>query len=367
MHIAGEHVVPDSLFGKVVDALGPHVAVVDATGLIMAVNRAWMRFAEENGPVDMARVGVGANYFKVCEADTEHRSAKRALRGIRSVLTGELNRFELDYPCHSPSRHRWYTMQVTSIQSDPPLLAIAHIDLTRRKLVERRLLKRLERLVEQMTKIEQDERRRLASQLHDHLQQLLVAARMALSSGTLQNLDPGIVHQINNARKYLDEAVTATRSLSSQIRPLALEETGLAQALRQLAAQHTQLYKIPVDLTLNPPEFDLPETHGVFLYHVVRELLLNAVKHASPTRHTVNVTCESSRITLTVADNGTGTDPQRLLSEHPESGTGLRAIRQRLRYLGGKMTVQSAPNQGTTITLAVPGRGIRCTSNKPQK
>lgn len=344
---------------QVVDALRAHVAVVAEDGAIVAVNRAWTRFAVDNGIADPARVGVGANYLEVCRRARERsRAAGRAYRGLRDVLEGNSDHFEMDYACPGYGRRNWFTMQVTAMHGPERRAAVSHIDLTRRKIIERRLLRRLRSLADQMTEVEQTERARLSAQLHDHLQQLLVAARLALVAAPLRRIeDPAADRQLEQARQYLDEAVKATRSLSAQIRPLDLEESGLEEALHRLIQQHDQLYHVPVEADIRLRGGEPPHALAAFIYHATRELLFNAVKHAKPEHEWVMLRGDERVLSLTVSDDGVGADPEALRCEHSDGcGTGMSTIRQRLRYFNGRMHVETAPQKGTAITLTVPLR-----------
>lgn len=348
--------VSQHLPDRVVDAQRCHLAVVDAAGTIVAVNRAWMRFAIDNGVAPPQRVGPGANYIEVCRKAASHsRAAERALRGIKAVLGQERDAFSMVYACPAYGRRAWYKMEVTPLHDHQPMVVIQHADLTRRKAVEHRLLRRLNRLARQMIDIEEAERNRLSSQLHDHLQQLLVAARMALSSRTVQQVDDPASAQVRQAVDYLEEAVRATRSLSVELRPLTLERAGLIEALAELAQQHEQLYGIEVDFRVSSGFPKLPYPMASFIYHAAREMLFNAVKHAEPSHQIISLTHEDGRIFVAVSDDGRGMDPAAVDRHADEGGgTGLATIRQRLDYFGGRMDIDTAPQQGTTVWLTLP-------------
>lgn len=355
MFTRGGQPLPD-IADRAVDAIGEHLAIVDREGAIIAVNRAWTRFAVDNGVADPAEVGVRANYLDVCRrARPRTPSAERALRGLTDVLTGRTDQFEMVYACPGYGRRHWFTMQVTAIHGPSRCAVVAHFDLTRRKVVERRLLRRLRAMADEMTEIEQAERARLSAQLHDHLQQLLVAARLALLAAPLRELDERAESQLQQARHFIDEAIKATRSLSAQIRPPALEEAGLPDALQQLTQQHEQLYNIPVDYHVAADSAKIPHAVAAFVYHATREMLFNAVKHAHASRQWVTLACDRRTLRITVADDGVGADPETLRCEDSDvCGTGLTTIRQRLRYFSGRMEVETAPGRGTAITLTLP-------------
>ena len=122
----------------VLDSLSAHIAVLDEQGTIVAVNEAWRRFARENGGVD-ERVHLGANYLSVCQAAMEGQAdelAAAALRGIRAVLEGTQASFSLEYPCHSSSVERWFSMIVRPLGGARRGVVIAHETITERKQAE---------------------------------------------------------------------------------------------------------------------------------------------------------------------------------------------------------------------------------------
>jgi two-component system CheB/CheR fusion protein len=100
-----------------VDAAGANVCIIDASGIIIKVNKAWRRFAEANGCSAEALIGVGADYLDACAkgAASGEPSGAEALEGILSVMQGTVERFELHYPCHSPDVERWFLMLVSPV------------------------------------------------------------------------------------------------------------------------------------------------------------------------------------------------------------------------------------------------------------
>jgi two-component system, NtrC family, sensor kinase len=113
-----------------------HSAIVDNSGTIVAVNKAWKRFAKDNGAADLSKVSEGANYLDVCERATGEHSpyAQSFGEGLRSVLCSREERFAMEYPCHSPTERRWFVGGVRRFgDGDPPMALVAHENVTRRK------------------------------------------------------------------------------------------------------------------------------------------------------------------------------------------------------------------------------------------
>jgi hypothetical protein len=114
------------------DELPEHTAIVDNSGTIVAVNKAWKRFAEDNG-ADLSKVSEGANYLDVCERATGEHShyAQSFGEGLRSVLSGREERFAMEYPCHSPTERRWFVGRVERFaDDDSPMALVVHENVT---------------------------------------------------------------------------------------------------------------------------------------------------------------------------------------------------------------------------------------------
>ena len=131
----------ERLAHSTVDALSAHIAILDEHGFIISVNRAWLTFSAENQG-DESKTAVGVNYLTVCDraADQNDETAARVAVGIREILQGGKNDFTLEYPCHSSSEKRWFILRVTSFpEEDAVRLAVAHENITTRKLAEEAL------------------------------------------------------------------------------------------------------------------------------------------------------------------------------------------------------------------------------------
>ncbi len=128
----------EELSRVVLDAINSHVAVLDRHGTILAVNKAWERFAGENGADPASSVAPGSNYLEVCRTASRSGSGDsvNALNGVLSVLEGEREAFEMEYACHSPREQRWFTMSVTPIAASEGRALVAHINITRQKALQ---------------------------------------------------------------------------------------------------------------------------------------------------------------------------------------------------------------------------------------
>jgi PAS domain S-box-containing protein len=129
----------DSFNASILDTLTENITVLDANGIMVTVNRAWRRFAAENGLPEARQHWVGVNYLTVCEAactQDNEADARSALAGIRAVLTGAQPDFSLEYPCHSPHQQRWFQMKVSPLTAPHTGVVITHENITARKRAE---------------------------------------------------------------------------------------------------------------------------------------------------------------------------------------------------------------------------------------
>jgi PAS domain S-box-containing protein len=130
-----------------IDALSSHVAVLNEHGVILTVNEAWRRFADEN-QYDGHNYGVGSNYVEECkQASSDCLETDTVGQGLLAVLRGERQEFHLEYPCHSPTQQRWFMMHVTAFHTPGPRrVVVAHENITDRKLAEERIRESQEQL-----------------------------------------------------------------------------------------------------------------------------------------------------------------------------------------------------------------------------
>jgi diguanylate cyclase (GGDEF)-like protein len=126
----------------VIDALASHICVTDRQGVIIAVNRAWRRFGEENGG-SSCNSDVGVHYLRICQGSSGDGAdeADDFALGVRAVLEGQSELFELEYPCHSPTESRWFLGRVTPLGVEQGGAVVSHLNITARKLMEFELAK----------------------------------------------------------------------------------------------------------------------------------------------------------------------------------------------------------------------------------
>lgn len=125
----------------ILDSLTSHIAVINAKGTILKVNKSWNTFAQNNGGDASEKYGEGANYFDACrrQNNTTDEFASQVLKGIKDVLNGDINDFYLEYPCHSPVTKRWFNMRINLFEGSETMILIEHHDISERKMAEQNL------------------------------------------------------------------------------------------------------------------------------------------------------------------------------------------------------------------------------------
>jgi CheY-like chemotaxis protein len=201
--------------------------------------------------------------------------------------------------------------------------------------------------------VEQRERQRIAGDLHDYLAQVLALGRMKLSQAKREELPPRSRGFIEESDDMLAQALTYTRSLVAELSPPILRESGLPQAIKWLAEQ-MRLRDMTVAVDCDMDLEWVNDDQSVLLFQSARELLINVSKHAGTPRASVSVWIKDKLLHLCVADDGAGFDSTETSANGKGTKFGLFSIRERMEDLGGRVSIESAPGQGTKITLIVP-------------
>lgn len=221
--------------------------------------------------------------------------------------------------------------------------------------VERRA-QQLSALATELTQTEERERRRLAQVLHDHLQQLLVGAKLHTIALRNKTEDEHTVVALQQITTLLEQSVAATRALTVELSPPVLYEGTLAEALDWLARWVQERHGLAVATSLDAHAVPAGDDVRILLFQAARELLFNVVKHAQVERAYLGMRIvDQNVIELVVADEGVGFEaPPADDTTITPSGFGLFSIRERLQLLGGRMEVTSSSQQGTRVTLYAP-------------
>jgi PAS domain S-box-containing protein len=229
-------------------------------------------------------------------------------------------------------------------------------EITERKLAQERLLtyhKRLRSLASSLSLAEEQERRRIATEVHDLIGQNLAFAKLKLAAllGTSSGSAREAVKEVNG---LVDEAIRDSRFLVSELGAPVLYELGLVAGVEWLTQQTQKRYGITIDCQDDGQPKPVRDDIRVLLFQAVRELLANVVRHAKAQRTKVSITKNHHRIQIDVEDDGVGFNPEETIPGGDENVFGLFSIRERLEPLGGYMKVSSEPGHGTRVTIMGP-------------
>lgn len=220
----------------------------------------------------------------------------------------------------------------------------------------------LARLASEITLAEEQERHRLAQVLHDHLQQILVAAKLELSVLARKIKDDEHHTLIADISGLIEESIRESRSLTVELSPPILHEAGLSAGLQWLARRMQHKYGFDVKLDLSGGDGIERDDISILCFQSVRELLFNCVKHSGVKAAAVSVRRDANKtLELRVSDKGRGFDAQNVWRKAARaSGSfGLFSIRERLNLLGGRFEISSRPGAGATFQLTIPHGAIR--------
>jgi signal transduction histidine kinase/ligand-binding sensor domain-containing protein len=209
-------------------------------------------------------------------------------------------------------------------------------------------------LNERLMGAQEQERIRIAGELHDGVMQQMLAATMMVGTAK-RRLDEPVQARatLDKIQEKLVEAGADIRQLSHDLHPPLLQDAGLPKALQASCEQFSAASGIPVSCDCDESARDLSRGAALALFRIVQEALGNAAKHAHPTRIAVRLSRSGEVVSLSVADDGVGFDPSRLGTS---GGLGLVMMRERASQLNGTFEFESAPGRGTTIKVVIPFR-----------
>lgn len=241
-------------------------------------------------------------------------------------------------------------------------LKAAHAKLAQQKNehkdVEQKLLhyqERLQMLSKELWLTEERERRAIAADLHDRIGQSLALIKMMINSLKSDPRFSGTVREVEKIDSLLAQTMEETRTLVFEISPPILYKLGLGAATKWLAEKIEVQFGITIQITGENEVAPLDDIVAATLFRAIREAVINVVKHSKASMAAVWFSTQDEVLKIAITDNGSGFD-QALLDAGSSAGSGfgLFSIQERLKFLKGKMAVESKPGQGTRVALEVP-------------
>jgi len=277
----------------------------------------------------------------------------KPLREIEAELTRR-GRWEgeLEHRCRDGNRRIVRSHWALQTEGGSSVVLEINSDVTHKKQVEESLRK----LSSYLIRVQDEERRRIARELHDSTGQKLIALKMTLDSLGKRNRKLQNEASFSECVGLIDEATREIRTLAQLLHPPLLDVAGLAVATRWLVDGFSKRSGIVVDLSLPPDLGRMPENVETTLFRVIQEALNNIHQHSGANRAMVEIIRTASTVTLRVKDNGKGMreglDPGSK-NPSPMLGVGIQGMKERLTQLDGTLEIVSGRN-GTTVTARVP-------------
>jgi signal transduction histidine kinase len=233
-------------------------------------------------------------------------------------------------------------------------LAVALVVVFRLRFLERRsdeAEQQMRELSQRLVHTQEEERKNLSRELHDHVAQVLTGLRMEL--GRLERMTaPSIPHVgsvVAECKGLVDDMFSTVRNLALGLRPSMLDDFGLRAALEWIARDFAARYPVKIDLHMEGDFDTLPDKHRTCVYRAVQEAMTNAIRHAQPLTIQISVCSRDGRLHMDVTDDGVGFDPGR-----HGNGLGLRGIEERVRELQGAMSISRRARGGTVLAIQLP-------------
>jgi signal transduction histidine kinase len=204
---------------------------------------------------------------------------------------------------------------------------------------------------------QEDERARIARELHDELGQTLTGLAVGLRGAQMSVEDPNLIkEQLDQLEEMAVQALGNMRHLVNELRPALLDDMGLPAALRHCVDSFATLTGMQTTLAVNGENGRLPGDTETVFYRITQEALTNIARHAQASRAWVELSCYEDEATLQVKDNGIGFDPAWVSNDNSRSGwgLGLMGIKERAKLIEGHVQIDSAPGKGTNLSITVP-------------
>lgn len=279
--------------------------------------------------------------------------------GAQTIATGLL-RVLLRTPSDAivVSKPPWWTWERTAVLVGALVItlltALLWVHLLRRRL-ERHQAAQLA-FARQFLQGQEAERHRIAVNLHDSLGQNLLVIKNQIRLAMQSLADESALRQrLNEISEVASQAVEEVRQIINNLHPYQLDRLGLTQAIRAIVNRASESSSIVFASHVDDVDSVFDKDSEIHIYRIVQEAVNNVLKHSQATEAAVVLKAEPGRVTISIRDNGRGFDPSKLdFANLTRVGHGLTGIAERIRILGGKWELESAPNNGTRLSIEIP-------------
>lgn len=346
------------------DALCSEIAILDETGAVLAVNKAW---EAQSAPNVLSGARVGSSYLAHCERALPGEESEPLRRALRSVMNGERLAARFAYSVEMDGERRWLQVNAARFEWDGDTrLIVANEDLTDVKQAREALSEMSGRI----SSLREEERQRIAQELHDSTAQHLVAATLNLMTLKARAVSyPGVLKLLESVETSLEEATRELRIFTYLLHPLTLENEGLERTLRSYLDGFARRTGLSAEMSVDGETEHLPFALQCSLLRIIQEALANVHRHARANHVSIALRAAPGALRLVVSDNGRGMrgpDGQAGGPAEPtQKGVGIAGMRSRLREFGGSLEIQSG-EWGTALIVTVPLPTAACRPPLPE-
>jgi two-component system sensor histidine kinase UhpB len=278
--------------------------------------------------------------------------------GVTGVSDRQMGRQRVLFGLRSNGEEFPIEASISQIRDgDGKLYTVMLRDITERVKAEnaqRQSREELRELSANLQKVREEEKTRIARELHDDLGQQLTALKMDISSveqALETTAELRLLQQLRGMRRLIDATVASVRRIAADLRPVMLDDLGLIPAIEWLANDFTNRYGIDVERRIEVGDTSFTPTGATTLFRIVQEALTNVARHAEATRVTLTVHVEGGVCVLQIADNGRGANRSHTSGE---KSFGLLGIRERAHMLGGTVEIHTSNDKGFALTVTFP-------------
>jgi PAS domain S-box-containing protein len=343
----------ESRFRTIIREAAIGIALIDKKGHIIEGNPALLAMLgyspEELRGLEFTRINPPEN------AEVNRKIFHQLLAGKQDVCQVETRYIRKD------GWIGWGRQSISFVRETggkPQFAIVLFEDITERRESEEKIRtyqKQLQSLASELSLTEEQERRQLATVLHDHIAQLLMVAKAKFEELRESRLRRSLAKPVEEVQGLIEESIRHTRSLIFELSPPILYDLGFEPAIDWLAEHMQQQYGLVVQVEDDGQSKDLDNEVRALLFRSVQELLFNVLNHAQASRARVCMRRDGDHLCVAVEDNGAGFAPDKLSAPSGKmAGFGLFSIRERLNYFGGRMQIDSIPGQLTSVILTIP-------------
>lgn len=351
----------------VLDSVRSQLAVLDHNGTIIAVNEAWRNFARENSssPEQEAGTGIGANFLEACRdgapgtGNTDDASGEAIRQAVLDLLQGKTERFTCECSCVTPAGCLWFTLNVTPLRVPSGGAVVSYFDITENKRsheIQQMATAQLKAIAAKRQTIQEEERRELSMELHDHFGQTLTSLQLHLHAlhSELTESERGRMIVLEGIAN-VEELVATSRDLARRLRPPALDDLGLVSAVRWHVNQIARSCSMAVDLQQNLDDRRLAPALELACFRVLQEALSNALRHSLANTLSIALSLELDGLHLSVKDDGIGFNVDETFSKLQQlASLGLIGMRERVAGFGGSLQINASLGCGTEVLAFFP-------------